>query len=69
MEQIIRLSSERGDLLWEPFGGLFTLTLAAARLGRRCVAAEVRKAVYQIGAQRLGEQFQGLRRIGMEENP
>lgn len=53
MDRVLRLSSEPGDLVWEPFGGLFTVALAAVRSGRRCVSAEVRAGVYAAGVRRL----------------
>lgn len=57
MERILRLSSHPGDLVWEPFGGLFTGALAAARLGRRCVAAEAQASVYGAGVLRLEKEL------------
>ena len=53
MERVLRLSSEPGDEVWEPFGGLFTVALAAVRLGRHCRSAEVRPAVFRAGIRRL----------------
>ena len=41
MEMIITASSEVGDVVWEPFGGLFTGSLAAQRLGRRAFGGEI----------------------------
>jgi len=38
---IIEASSDRGDVVWEPFGGLFTACIAARRLGRKAFGAEV----------------------------
>jgi DNA modification methylase len=53
MERILRLSSEPGDMVWEPFGRLCTAALAASRLGRRCVAAEIRANVFRAAARRF----------------
>jgi hypothetical protein len=57
MERVLRLSSEPGDVVWEPFGGLFTVALAAARLGRAGRSAEVRAAAYRAGVRRLEAAF------------
>lgn len=41
MERIINASTVRGDLIWEPFGGLCSAALAAVSMGRDAVAAEI----------------------------
>jgi site-specific DNA-methyltransferase (adenine-specific) len=53
METIIEASSDKGDLVWEPFGGLCTGAVAAYRLGRRCVSAEIQKRFYKLAVERL----------------
>jgi site-specific DNA-methyltransferase (adenine-specific) len=58
MERVLRLSSEPGDLAWEPFGGLFTVALAAGRTGRRCVSAKVRAGAYRAGVRRLEREWE-----------
>ncbi len=35
MTLIIEASSELEDFIWEPFGGLFTASIAAKNLGRK----------------------------------
>jgi site-specific DNA-methyltransferase (adenine-specific) len=52
-ELLIRLSSDPGDMVWEPFGGLCTAAVAAERLGRRAVSAEINKEFFQVAAARL----------------
>ena len=52
-EMLIAASSDPGDVIWEPFGGLFTTALAARSLKRRCYSAEMEAAYFQIGLQRL----------------
>ena len=42
MELIITASSDPGDVVWEPFGGVCTAAVAAAATGRRCYSAELR---------------------------
>lgn len=53
MARIIEASSAPGDVLWEPFGGLFSASLAATRLGRRAFAAEVDPGYFALGAARF----------------
>lgn len=55
MELIVSASSIEGDVVWEPFGGLFTACLAARRLGRRAFGAEIDPTYFQLGVQRLCE--------------
>ncbi len=55
MELIISASSDVGDLVWEPFGGLFTGALASRNLGRKCVACELSPDVYEHGIKRLSQ--------------
>jgi site-specific DNA-methyltransferase (adenine-specific) len=55
MELIIEASSEKNDVIWEPFGGLFSAALAAKNLGRRAFSCEVDSAYYQLGINRFME--------------
>lgn len=41
MEMIIEASSDKGDVVWEPFGGLFTASRAAINLGRKAYGCEI----------------------------
>jgi site-specific DNA-methyltransferase (adenine-specific) len=41
--------------VWEPFGGLFTASLAAKQLGRRSFAAEIDPTYFQFGVQRFNQ--------------
>jgi len=53
MRLIIEASTDEGDLVWEPFGGLCTAALAAFQLKRRCVSAEVDRDFFELAARRL----------------
>ncbi len=53
MRLIIEASSEAGDVVWEPFGGLFSATLAAKFAGRRAFAAELDPTYFQLGISRF----------------
>jgi hypothetical protein len=53
MTRIIESSSDPGDVIWEPFGGLFSASLAARSCQRRAYAAEIDATYYQYGVERL----------------
>jgi site-specific DNA-methyltransferase (adenine-specific) len=53
MELIIAASSDPGDVVWEPFGGLCSATLAAGLLGRHGYAAEILPDFAAVAAVRL----------------
>ncbi|WP_242393946.1 DNA methyltransferase [Anaeromyxobacter oryzisoli] len=52
LERIIQASTDPGEVVWEPFGGLFTAALAARRLGRRAFAAELDPTYFRFGVAR-----------------
>ena len=53
---IIEASSDKGDVMWEPFGGLFTACVAARRLKRRAYGCEIDSTYFQYGIGRLKEE-------------
>ena len=53
MTRLLEASTEPGDVVWEPFGGLFTASLAANRLQRRAFAAECDPTYFQFGLSRF----------------
>jgi site-specific DNA-methyltransferase (adenine-specific) len=57
IRQIIEMSSEEGDVIWEPFGGLFTGALSASFLHRKAYAAEINSDVFQQGMARLKDEI------------
>lgn len=58
MSTIIEASSEGKDVVWEPFGGLFTACLAASKLGRKAFGAEIDPTYFHYGIERLKQEFQ-----------
>jgi len=52
-EMIIRASSDPTDVVWEPFGGLFTASVAARKSGRRAFGGEIDPTYFHFGVQRL----------------
>lgn len=59
MELVIRLSTDPGDVTWEPFGGLATAAVAARRLGRVCYAAEIDPEFHALAVARLAQASPG----------
>jgi hypothetical protein len=53
MTMIIRASSDKGDIVWEPFGGLFTGCLAARNSSRRAFGAEIDRTYFHYAVKRL----------------
>ena len=58
MQRIIEASSDPGDVVWEPFGGLFSGCVAARHAGRRAYGAEIDPTYFHYGLQRLSERDQ-----------
>lgn len=58
MTRIIEASSAPGDVVWEPFGGLFSGTVAAMRLGRQAFSCEIDPTYFQYGLTRLTRESQ-----------
>jgi hypothetical protein len=53
MRMIIEASSNTGQNVWEPFGGLFSASLAAQQLDRQAFAGEIDPTYFQIGLSRF----------------
>lgn len=53
IERCLRVSSDRGDVVWEPFGGLCPSAIASHKLGRRCYSAEINREFFEIAIERL----------------
>lgn len=53
LSRIIQATSDPGDVVWEPFGGLCTAAIVSARTGRSCFAAEVIPDFFDVAADRL----------------
>lgn len=54
MERIIRASTDKGDVVWEPFGGLCPGAVISHRLERKYRAAEIVPEFYLAAVERLG---------------
>ena len=53
MERIVTASTEPGDVVWEPFGGLASGSVAAVALGRRAFVAESDRNFARLAEERL----------------
>lgn len=53
LEQIILASSDPGDVVWEPFGGLCSVAIAAINTGRECHSAEILPDYFTAARKRL----------------
>jgi hypothetical protein len=62
MRLIIEASSSVGDVVWEPFGGLFSASIAAARSGRVAYASELDGTYFTAGVERARREIAGGRR-------
>jgi len=54
---IIEASSLAGDVIWEPFGGLFSASLAAKRLKRAAFGCEIDPTYFQLGLSRFSQGY------------
>ena len=53
MRELVRLFTDPGDLILDPFAGSFTTGLAAWQEGRRCIGIELEEKWCEVGAKRL----------------
>ena len=53
MERIIISCTDPGDVVWEPFGGLCSASVAAMRTERRSFGAEINSDFYNVALARL----------------
>ncbi len=75
MERIIKASSHPGDLVLDPFGGTFSTSSVAQRLGRRSISIELQDEYVKIGLRRLhlstyfnGEKLEALDKSYVRKN-
>lgn len=58
LRRIIKASSDANDVVWDPFGGLCSVSIAAMQLKRRCYSAEINEEYYELARKRL--QHEGM---------
>lgn len=54
LERIIKASSNKGDVVLDPFSGSFTTSAVAIRLGRVAIGIELNEEYYEMGLRRTG---------------
>ena len=61
LERIIKASSNKGDLVLDPFSGTFTTCFVAKELGRNSIGIEIQDEYIKIGLRRLelAKEFRG----------
>jgi site-specific DNA-methyltransferase (adenine-specific) len=67
MERQILSCTSSNDVVWEPFGGLCSATVAAVRLGRVAHAAELNKSFFDAAVARVRQEIPAdkkVKRIG-----
>lgn len=53
MDLIISVSSKENGVIWEPFGGLFSASLAGHKLNRKTFGAEMETTIFETGLNRF----------------
>lgn len=53
IDYLISTSTDRGDVVWDPFAGLATTGICCLESGRRCYCAEISEDVYKNAIHRL----------------
>lgn len=53
MRLIIEASTDEEDVIWEPFGGLFSASLAASMLNRKAYGCELDHDYYSLALERF----------------
>jgi site-specific DNA-methyltransferase (adenine-specific) len=61
IERALLASSDPGDIVWEPFGGLCSVAVAALRNGRHCYSAEINPGYYALAKARIQQEHALLR--------
>jgi len=54
LERIIKASSNEGDIVLDPFSGVFTTSFVAKKLGRKSIGIEISEKYIKIGLRRVG---------------
>jgi len=57
MRLIIEASSNKSDVIWEPFGGLFSGLIASKELNRRGYGAEISQYFFEFSKERIKSYF------------
>ncbi|MEG4007078.1 DNA methyltransferase [Microcoleus sp. Pol11C1] len=55
MNIIVEASSDENDVIWEPFGGLFSAALSARKLKMKAFSCEIDPDYFYYGVQRFNQ--------------
>lgn len=58
IKQIIEMTSDETDVVWDPFAGLCTTAIAAIELNRICYCVEINSYVFSIAEKRVTQALQ-----------
>lgn len=61
IQRLISMSSNESDIIWDPFGGLCTTSIAAMALNRKCYSSEINPEVFKAGTDRITNSFNEAR--------
>lgn len=60
MKILIDNSSNKDDIVFDPFGGIGTTAIAAAELGRKCIISEIDTEYYNISKERIYNMYKKI---------
>jgi site-specific DNA-methyltransferase (adenine-specific) len=60
IERIILATSDPGDVVWEPFGGMCSAAVVSLRKDRQCYSAEINPDYYQLAKARLEKEYEQI---------
>lgn len=63
LDIIIGSSTDPGDVVWEPFGGLCSTAISAWRLNRHCFSAEILPMYFELAKKRLSSLGTASRKV------
>lgn len=66
MEKIIRVSSDKGDLVLDPFGGSYATARAAQRTFRRCISCELDPETHRASTGLVKKELQNDPEYGLD---
>ena len=67
ISRIIEMSSDIHDIVWDPFGGLFTSAIASYNLKRICYSSEIDPDIFKIAMNRVRNELNQPRQCILED--
>ena len=55
LEHLIKIASNEGDIIFDPFMGVGSAGVAALRNGRKYIGIEIEKVYFEAAAKRIGD--------------